>query len=218
MNKPDYERRIPLHIAAQERPFPPPVQLLLRLGAAVDWQDSHDITPLLLAISNRKSDPSLLILPLLEYHADVDLQDQHGLSPLFAAIAMYKSQDKMQYCQAITKRSSALHDTTRVRDQPYTPLLYAIQSRNLLAVCSLLLHGADVSASVDRSGFRYCPMLAAATCAQESAEPDILEALLQAKADPNSLTSNKTNPLHIYTTLGNEKCIKSLLRSEAEID
>lgn len=79
-------------------------------------------------------------------------------------------------------------------------LMSAIESENLIAVRSLIAHGADVNATVTRAGnsVKVCPTLLALR------SPDILEVLISAGADINKQFSLRKTLLHFtdnYETL-----------------
>lgn len=217
----DSEGTTPLHLAATSRPFSPPVQLLLQLGAQVDPQDAHRVTPLLVAVMNKTSDPELMIPPLLRWRADVDLQDESGLSPAFAAIARYKTQERMRYCRLVLERSQMLNGITTIHDEPQTLLLYAIETRNILAVRLLLELGASldlgVERMVERTGVQYLPVFAA-TVARDPEQPEILATLLQEGADPNSCFTFACTPLHICAAIGHNSCAQTLLDARADMN
>ena len=215
LDRKDTEGATPLHLAVEERPFPPPVHLLLHLGAEIDPQDAAGSTPLSIAVTNKTSDPRLMIPPLLRWGADVDVQNNDGLSPALAAIATYRTQGAMKYCRSILDCSRMLNSIVTIKAVPYTLLLFAIETRNLLAVDMLLEQGARLDLSVEREGMRYFPVFAA-TVARSPEEPEILTTLLRKGGDANAQLVLDSTPLHLCAAIGHNICAQILLDAEAD--
>ncbi|CVL05254.1 uncharacterized protein FMAN_10885 [Fusarium mangiferae] len=180
----DYHGQTPLHIASMKRPFPPPVALLLDLGADPKLADEKGYTALHFAVE-AGHDPSLAVTPLLQRGADPNTATTGGWTPLLSAVHQMTKPGDHREAILETLLEESLTDTNRIStisSGGTTPLILAVQVRSQRAVQLLTDHGADIALPVERDGQRITPALQAAAC-HNPEEVEILRYLL---ADENA--------------------------------
>ncbi|CAG9134034.1 unnamed protein product [Plutella xylostella] len=94
-------------------------------------------------------------------------------------------------------------------DNKATPLHCAASAKSLACVKELLRHGADVNAGVElRSPLHYAVL---------SDAPDVVHALLEAGASPDTSQVFTETPLHVAASLGSASCTRLLLDAGADV-
>lgn len=213
----DNEGQTPLHIAAMERPFPPPVSLLLDLGANPQLADGNGNTPLHLAVI-AGHDPTLAVAPLLRKGIDPNIAAADGWTPLLFAIQQMNKLDDRREAVLKALLEESLTDVNRISSISHgdtTPLILAIETRCKRAVELLLAHNADVNLATERGGQLFRPIVQAAAC-HSPEEPEILRLLLDAGADPKEKTEDDITLAHITALKGSPNSLHLLLQRGAD--
>lgn len=92
------------------------------------------------------------------------------------------------------------------------PLLNAISQKNVLEVKRLISVGADVNKKAPGGGKTALHLVL------EVNDNQIMNLLIEAKADVNATTQTKTTPLHVAAQQGNISAIEKLARAGAKVD
>ncbi|CAK1583593.1 unnamed protein product [Parnassius mnemosyne] len=96
-----------------------------------------------------------------------------------------------------------------ITERKATPLHCAASAKSLICVKVLISHGADVNAGLsERSPLHYAVL---------SDAPDVVSALLQAGACPDTPQVFTETPLHVAASLGSDSCMKLLLDAGADV-
>lgn len=132
LNARDHSGQTPLHIASMKRPFPPPVSLLLHLGADPKLADEKGYTALHFAVE-AGHDPSLAVTPLLQGGADPNIAASGGWTPLLSAVHQMTKPGDHREAILKTLLDKGLADVNRIStisSGVATPLILAIQVRS----------------------------------------------------------------------------------------
>lgn len=213
----DEDGQTPLHIAAMKRPFPPPVSLLLDLGANPQLEDRNGNTALHFAIM-AGHDPALAVVPLLRKGADPNMAAADGWTPLLFAIQQMKKPDEWRGAVLEALVAESLTDLNQVSPLSYgntTPLALATETRCKRAVELLLAHNADVKIAAERGGRLVHPIVQAAAC-HGPEEPEILQLLLDAGADAKEKMEGNITLAHITALNGSPNSLRLLLQGGAD--
>ncbi|KAF5686191.1 ankyrin repeat [Fusarium denticulatum] len=212
----DNNGQTPLHIASMKRPFPPPVSLLLSLGADPKLADKKGCTALHFAVQ-AGHDPALAVIPLLQRGADPNIAAADGWTPLLCAVnQMTKPGD---YSEAVLKTllDTGVANVNRVSTIPSgytTPLILAIKVRSQRAVQLLADHGADMTIPVERDGHRITPVFQAAAC-HSPEEVEILRQLLT-EASSKETMAGDISLAHIAALNGHSDSLRLVLEYDAD--
>ncbi|CZR41768.1 uncharacterized protein FPRO_11358 [Fusarium proliferatum ET1] len=207
----DHNGQTPLHIASMKRPFPPPVSLLLDLGADPKLADEKGYTALHFAVE-AGHDPSLAIAPLLQQGADPSIAAANGWTPLLSAIhQMTKPGDHGEAIlrTILDKSPTDINRISTISSGDTTPLILAIQVRSQRAVELLTTHGADIALPVERDGQHITPVLQAAACYNPE-EVEILRHLVR-DASIKEKMAGDLSLAHIAALHGHTDSLRLLL-------
>lgn len=215
----DEEGQTPLHIAAMKRPFPPPVCLLLEMGASANSTDNRGYTALHMAVA-AGHDPVLTVEPLLQRGVDPDTVTSDGCTPLLLAIQYTKKPGthRLAILQILAQLDAIDLNRVSVRSGKNTsPLLYAVEVKSQRAIEVLTADGADTNLPVDQDGKCVTPVLQA-TAFHDPEEPELLRALLDAGADPAEEIRCGITLGHIASLNGNIECLRLLIERNIDVN
>ncbi|WZH45639.1 ankyrin repeat protein [Fusarium acuminatum] len=215
----DDEGRTPLHIAAMKRPFPPPVSLLLELGALANSIDTRGYTALHMAVA-AGHDPVLAVEPLLQRGVDPDTVTSDGCTPLLLAIQHVQKPGTHRLAILQTLVQLDAIDLNRVSPRSgknTSPLLHAVEVKSRRAIEILTDHGADANRPVDQDGKSVTPVLQAAAF-HDPEEPQLLRALLDAGVKATEQIQCGITLGHIASLNGNIECLKLLIERNIDVN
>jgi ankyrin repeat protein len=177
------------------------VQLLLNYKANPNAEDSYGVTALTMAIQSSRTD---IVEALAAGGADVKKVSPDGESAILTAVqtSMPEAAEKVKI---LAKAGAPLN----VSNSSYTPLVYAVQKDNKELVQALLDAGADPDAKTSSD---QAPIQSAAY------NPEIMEILLKAKANPN--TENYGGQSMLFEAIQNNRpdIAKLLIQAGADIN
>lgn len=179
-------------------------KLLLEYGADVNFM-RNGTTPLCSAVRHSKS-PDMVKL-LLERGADVNFREQDGMTPLHLAVIVSKREDVSFQIASILLDNGA--DVDLVDDFGDTPLCLAARFTGSVPIAKLLLkHGADFDTP-------QSPVIIAVEC---GVSLRMLQFLLDAGADVNSVNADGQTLLSLAALQGKVYMVKLLLERGADVN
>ncbi|GJQ87536.1 hypothetical protein Trydic_g18477 [Trypoxylus dichotomus] len=208
-------------------------ETLLNHGADVNLEDEYDGTPLHRAVTTSKIS---IIGLLLRNGANVNYTKRHSWTTLTYAIHLNSSKDVVEMLLSY-KADANLQDKNGE-----TPLSMAIKTRNLPVIELLLQNGAradctslstwanricadksdnkssaqmPVNARIKTKGIHEITPLCAAI---KIKNPDIVEILLNNRADVNWRDEYDLSPLTVTVETGNTQIAKTLLKNKANVN
>ncbi|KAJ4328989.1 hypothetical protein N0V84_000561 [Fusarium piperis] len=179
------------------------VQLLLRFGASPDATGEEYGNALTAAAYDGTKD---IVNMLLDAKADIN-------SPNGWALQTAVAEGHMEIVELLLKRGADVNAcTTNENMESGTALQAAVEAGNEDLVALLLEHGADPNLG---GGSLTCPIIAAAN----NGEKEILERLINAKADVNCLGGEyKSTPLTYAAMYLPQESLRSILDAGADIN
>ena len=202
-NLADAEGRTPLHLAAALNESPKVMAALLRAGASPKARDGRGRTPLWTAAT--RSDAHGVEL-LLGAGAPADEPDDSGVTPLLSAC----ERPDAAVLRLLTEAGA---DTNVRAPDRCTPLMRAVAAGADAAAVEALLSGkANVRAQDDQN---RCALSLAAE--NSAVPPEVLERLIDAGADPDTLSNGLETPLMVACRADNLPAVRVLLRRGADI-
>ncbi|KAH8197346.1 hypothetical protein TruAng_008476 [Truncatella angustata] len=210
----------PLHVAAMPRPFPTQVCLFVELGSNPNIANRVGNTPLHLAVRSGFNAEEAVI-PLLRHGADANIKNGYGWTPLLLAISQRNNSDHFldETATAIIEEPATdVNSVSALLQGETTPLVLAIESRNVKAVELLLRRGATFRHTVDRNGTPVGPVFLAAAVCSGPAEAEIMNLLLERGANPNEEVGAGISAVHVAALNGNAACLRLLLKRRAGTD
>jgi len=180
------------------------VRLLIDKGANLDTPNYEGVTPLHLAIENKKVVTAQI---LADRGADVESADEDGLTPFHYAIRYGTGTEMLEI---IWKRRG---EGAANISHAGTPLVvHAAKYGNLDAIRFLLDKGLDTVSSVNSDGDTALHLAAG------GGNEDIVAELLDKHAEVNSRGAEKRTPLHVAADNGRTGVMTLLLDREADIN
>lgn len=202
-NLADEEGRTPLHLAAALNESPKVMAALLRAGASPKARDGRGRTPLWTAAARPDAHGVEL---LLGAGAPADESDDSGITPLLAAC----ERPDAAVLRLLTEAGA---DTNVRAPDRCTPLMRAAAAGADAASFEALLSGkANVRAQDDQN---RCALSLASE--NPAVSPDVLERLIDAGADPDTLSNGLETPLMAACRADNLPAVRALLRRGADI-
>ena len=197
----EFEGSSAMSIAMEHKDFDV-IKILVSAKANVDFRakdrDDDWVTPLILAVKRRNAE---VVDLLIKAHASVDIRAPNGVFPLSLA-ADSKNLDCLKLLIAAKARLDACDG------YGYTALSAAVSKNNIAAVQELLRAGADVNQ-------RYFSSNIALSSART---PEMVDALVAARADINNRDDSGLTPLIWATKSGRCNVVKALLKAGADVN
>ena len=206
-NQTDFERRSPLHMAAECNSVES-IDHLLAAGATTHARQAHlEHSPLHRAALFGAAESTE---HLLKAGADPNARDSLGDAPIHHALSNLASEDHhLPTIDSLIKGGADL-DLPETRSGE-TPLIQAAMRGKLKTVDRLLQAGADPN-TPDKDG--HTPLHAAARLSS----PTITERLLEAGASPHTPAKNGHKPLHEAASYSSPASAERLLQAGADPD
>ncbi|KAF4502419.1 ankyrin repeat [Fusarium agapanthi] len=203
----DHEGQTPLHIAAMKRPFPPPVSLLLDLGADPKLADEKGNTALHFAVQ-ACHDPALAVTPLLQRGADPNIATADGWTPLLWAVNQTAKPGNYGETVLKTLLDTSLSDVNFVSTISSGP---DSSHPGQKPASSATPHRpcADITLPVERDGQGITPVIQAAAC-HSPEEAEILRPLLTDASSKEAMAGD-ISLAHIAALHGNANSLRPLL-------
>ena len=191
-----------LHFAAQYGHLPH-LRFLLENGANPDARERRGLTPVMLAILHRQSDP---VLPLLEAGANPNISDNAGLTPLYRAV-----EGGMDDAARTLVEGGAYPGLLNIRSgaKGYGLSHLAAGRGDLRRLALLAELGADLNLRENRG---YTPLAVAAI----DGKAEAVRQLLSAGADANVTDNAGGTPLHHAAVRGRAEIVQMLLDGGAD--
>ena len=191
-----------LHFAAQYGHLPH-LRFLLENGANPDARERRGLTPVMLAILHRQSDP---VLPLLEAGANPNISDNAGLTPLYRAV-----EGGMDDAARTLVEGGAYPGLLNIRSgaKGYGLSHLAAGRGDLRRLALLAELGADLNLRENRG---YTPLAVAAI----DGKAEAVRQLLSAGADANVTDNAGGTPLHHAAARGRAEIVQMLLDGGAD--
>ncbi|KAJ8324100.1 Target of rapamycin complex 2 subunit avo2 [Batrachochytrium dendrobatidis] len=168
---------------------------------------THIVYPQLLKLAVAEGDLPLLRRLLQSKNLPPNVPDpENGWPMLFYAIAWHQN-ELLEFF--LSNWSEASHLSKDFKDN--TALMIAIEYGNITAFNLCLERYPDLISAMSKQG------KTALTIATEKGHADMIQALLEQKADVNSVDGNGSTPLHHAAAYGHTECVDILLKHGANL-
>lgn len=180
------------------------------VNAQVEKGYSKGKTALMYASAKGHSEIAKL---LIENKADVNAKDENGKTALMFA----SEKNHLKIIKFLIKNKASINDieksdSSTVLSYGYSALMYAAKEGHIQVVKFLIENGADVNAKVERDYLKgYTPLMLASKL-------EIVQLLINAKADINSKSENGMTPLMDASQSGYLEIAKLLLKRGANVN
>ncbi|CAH2094669.1 unnamed protein product [Euphydryas editha] len=148
---------------------------------------------------------SSLLTKLLKVGADPNSCDDAGRSCLHLSCLV----DKVECVKILLEHGADPNSWDSMTEKKATPLHCAASAKSLSCVETLICHGADVNAGLNEHSPLHYAVLSDA--------PEVVNALLEAGACPDTPQVFTETPLHVAASLGSASCMKLLLDAGADV-
>ena len=191
------------------------VDVLLEIGADVNWVDDSVFTPLMIAAQNGFVDG---VQKLIQAGADVNRRSKKNETALIAAA--FEGHNKC--IDLLLNAGADVNVMTSGRYKHFTALHAAVESKNVKCLELLLKTGADVN----KTGREFLEVTALSLASRKGLD-EAVKLLIEAGASVNRLTKHGDPPLvealdfHYYDdsfTDKHLKCVELLLEAGADVN